>query len=287
MSWQVLLKQTFQPEEISAIAKLEQLCNDRDQLQMDVGTESLVNRPTDGTWDLICYSEGQLVGYCSCTTFDSEVVEIIAMVHPDYRQQGIFRAMLTAAEAELQQLGSPKYLFIVPGGSHAAMKLMDKLGATYRESEFTMRWNGTFPPYKPHPELHLREALPADFEFLVQCSAQAFGDSPEAVRTLLHRTQSPNRTTYLAMQVDTPIGMIRTYRAGDRYVSIHGFSVLPDYQGHGYGRQILLETVKRMQEAGRTQIELDVVTENARGLHLYQTCGFDVRSESQFFEKSN
>ena len=55
-----------------------------------------------------------------------------------------------------------------------------------------------------------------------------------------------------------------------------GISVQREYWHQGIGYAILCAIKDQAKAAGYTQIELDVVTDNQRGLGLYQKCGFEI-----------
>ena len=133
--------------------------------------------------------------------------------------------------------------------------------------------------------IHLRMLEPDDFDFFVKCSSLAFGDTEEWTREYFARTNKPDRATYIAMLEDSPIGLIRVFRLDQSAAAvIHDFCVLPAYQGQGHGRVILSETVKLLLAEDRTQIRLNVVTENDQALQLYQKVGFEITSEFHDYE---
>ncbi|PWK07417.1 GNAT family N-acetyltransferase [Tumebacillus permanentifrigoris] len=285
MTLQVHMKSSFLPEEISAIAELERVCNAAEQIEIKAGVESLPQRPTEGIWDILCYSEEKLIGYLCFYTFDGFVAEVISMVHPKHRRRGVFRAMLNTALAELRRCGIQQVLYVVPAPSQSGLGLMKHLGTEFHEAEYSMHWAREPQAFARNPHLHLSAAGPEDFEFLVRCASQAFEDPEEITRNMLHRTNTPDRTSYLALHEGTPVGMLRVQRIGTDHAAVFCFAVLPEQQGHGYGRQILTQCVELLRQEGRTQIELEVVTENERGLHLYTTSGFDILSAYRYYKK--
>ncbi|MBL0386534.1 GNAT family N-acetyltransferase [Tumebacillus sp. ITR2] len=284
MNVSLTLKTSFEEPEIREIARLEHLCNTADQIEIKAGTDSLASRPTDGIWDLVCHHEEQLVGYLCFYTFDGHTAEVISMVHPDFRRQGIFRALLSRAEDEMKQRGIQEILFVVPARSPSGLQLMQHLGSTFHEAEYGMQWTRDPQSFHRNDLLHLHVAsTPEDLNFLAACLAQSFGDSEESTRNVLQRTSTPDRTSYIATLQGKPFGMIRVQRERDGHAAIFGFAVLPEFQGHGYGRQILTDIVNLLRSEDRAHIELDVVTENERGLHLYQSCGFDIATEYRYY----
>lgn len=286
MTLQVTYKPSFLAEEIKAIANLERLCNAAEDIEVKVGVESMPQRPTEGIWDFVCHSGEQLVGYLCFYTFDGRVAEVISMVHPKHRRRGVFRTMLTRAEAEMRTVGIERILYVVPSPAPSGLAMIKHLGTEFHEAEYSMRWSREPMPFEHNPALHLRAARPEDFEFLVACASQAFGDPEDVTRNLLLRTDTPDRTTYLGVLDDgTPVGMVRVQRIGQHHAPVFGFAVLPAHQGRGYGRQILADCVAMLRREGRTQIELEVVTENERGLHLYTTSGFDIVSAYRYYKR--
>lgn len=285
MTLQVNSKSSFLPEEINQIAELERVCNASEQIEVKVGIESLPLRPTEGIWDIVCYSEEKLIGYMCFYTFDGRVAEVISMVHPKRRRQGVFRAMLDVAVADMKQRGLQEVLYVVPAPSQSGLGVVKHLGTDFYEAEYSMHWAREPQPFARNPHLQLREASPEDIEFLVRCSAQAFDDSEEMTRNMIQRTTTPDRISYLGVHKGTPVGMIRVQRIGTDHAAVFGFAVLPEQQGHGYGRQMLTQCVEMLRSEGRTQIELDVVTENERGLHLYTISGFDILSAYRYYKQ--
>ena len=118
---------------------------------------------------------------------------------------------------------------------------------------------------------------------MVQCSSRAFGDPEELSRDLLQKTNTPDRKAYIVLLGNESIGMMRVLEIGEKGACFHGFSILPEHQGRGYGRQILQETVRMTREQGRVEQELDVEVENLNALGLYQSCGFETTSGYDFY----
>ncbi|ARU60715.1 hypothetical protein CBW65_06155 [Tumebacillus avium] len=275
----------FTPEETADVARLEQLCNDAENMNLRIGTEYFSDRPGDKPFDFLYYEDGHLLGYLCWFTLDGKEAEIMGMVHPDHRRRGIFTKLLQAADQEMRLHGIESLLYVVNAKSRSGEAFAEHLGAAYRNAEYSMTLRDFQPPTTRHDALHLRTATSADFEFMVACSSQAFGDPEDWTRDLLTRTAGPKRTAYIAERDGTPIAMIRVLRSEAAIADIHGFAVLPAVQGHGYGRQILADTVQLLLQEGRTGINLDVVTENERALRLYESVGFEVSSAFRYYAR--
>ncbi|MBT2291395.1 GNAT family N-acetyltransferase [Paenibacillus albidus] len=59
--------------------------------------------------------------------------------------------------------------------------------------------------------------------------------------------------------------------------------MIPSCQGRGYGREILVRLVNFLLTRGYSRIRLSVVTKNRRALTLYQSVGFEVTAESNYY----
>lgn len=65
------------------------------------------------------------------------------------------------------------------------------------------------------------------------------------------------------------------------FAEISGVCTHPDFAGKGYARQLILHQIKRMLENGETPF-LHVKSENFSAIKLYQSIGFEIRTEIFF-----
>lgn len=279
--YQIVKMMDFSAHQIKRIRMLEQLCKHFDGSSLRVGIESL--KADGGDHAFLCHHGDQLIGFVSWYTSDEIEANINGMVHPEYRRQGIFRKLLKSVVAELKARGIQKCRFRIPANSRPGITCIRPLGADLSSSEFTMNLS-RLPTDEPHRTgLTVRQAEARDFEFMVQCSSQAFGDSETWTRSYFLHTNEPERVTYIALDGLTPIGMIRVNHIAANTAVIHDFCVLSSCQGKGYGREILASVVSMLLAKCNTHIRLSVVTENKRALNLYQSVGFEVSAEFHYY----
>jgi len=281
----IIAKITFQASEIQSLHQLEAICKQAEGIELRVGLDALAHRTGDAPFDFVCEQSGEIIGSLHAFTFDGREAELYGMVHPEHRRRGVFRSLLERAEAELRSRGFTRVVYAVPLLSPSGTGWAERTDAVYRNAEYCMLLSTLQHPASRRENLILRPAAADDFEFLVACSSRAFGDPEDVTRNLLRQTDTPNRTSYVALVDGIPVGMIRVMRSSETGCSIHGFSVLPEHQGKGYGRQILADTVQLELDAGRTRIDLDVETENDNALGLYKSCGFEVTSSYGYYVK--
>ena len=274
---------TFTHKEITEIQALEAQCKQFEQIQLNVGIEHLAN--ASGDHAILCYHLEQLVGVLTWYSVDDHKATINGMVHPEYRRQGLFSRMLELAQIEMGRLGITTFIYRVVSNSQSGLGFTQHLNGKYTKSEYSMSLASFEGNELRKSAIHLRMLEPDDFDFFVKCSSLAFGDTEEWTREYFARTNKPDRATYIAMLEDSPIGLIRVFRLDQSAAAvIHDFCVLPAYQGQGHGRVILSETVKLLLAEDRTQIRLNVVTENDQALQLYQKVGFEITSEFHDYE---
>jgi ribosomal protein S18 acetylase RimI-like enzyme len=260
--------------ELDEIKCLAELCNQHEGLDLKLNWNILRNRPVDQLNDFLYYVDGQLVGFLALFVFNSQEGEVSGMVHPDYRQRGIFKTLFEAACQECRNRDVPTLLLIVEQATSAGQAFARHLLTTYDHSEYKMvleepRLLNTF-----RNLLQFRPARAEDVLMLSRITAQAFNMPEDDVDWYTEETISqPNRRYYVGEVSGAIIGKIDV-SLSDEAALILGFAVLSEYQGQGYGRQILARTVQEIIDSGQQNIWLEVSTENKHALSLYQSCGF-------------
>lgn len=271
----------YSNQQIDQIRALEQLCKTSDNSSLRVGIESL--KEINGDEGFLCHLGNQLIGFLSWYTSDGIEANINAMVHPDFRRQGVFQGLLSRAASDMQIHGIQTCRFRIPSDSEPGIHCIQHMGANFATDEFSMILNQEHKVASSPSGLVLRLEEEQDLEFMVNCLSQAFGDSASWTMNYLARTREPARMTYIAMDHLRPIGMIRVNVLDTDIAVIHDFCVLPSCQGRGYGRKILSGVVEILLDRKSNQVRLGVVTHNRNALNLYLSSGFEVSAESHYY----
>ena len=58
-----------------------------------------------------------------------------------------------------------------------------------------------------------------------------------------------------------------------RRIYLHHFGILPEYQGNGLSKPLMLESIKFVKKTG-LQVKLEVHRDNTRAINLYEKMGF-------------
>lgn len=282
-------KRTLTAQDVTMINQLTEVCERYEQLHMRIDSMMLQYRSGYVTNDFLYYADGLLVGYLAVDDRGSQQNEVVGMVHPDYRQRGIFRMLLDAAVKEGRARNVQQFVLVNEQSSRSGYAFLHATGAVLSESEhemFLMR----MPRRETFDErLIVHKAEQLDIDALVEVQSQSFDDPEDSTRARIEQCiQHPDQAYFLAVLGDPEVGChepVGSFRldSTDTFVGIYAFGVRPDYQGRGYGRQILEDAIHIIRASSQKAIMLDVDVENSRALHLYRSCGFEIRTTYNYY----
>ncbi len=294
------LKGILDAEDAKAIAGLEAACAEADgtafKLELDYKLGAAAQgRPENKTWNLdefMAYDGDRLVGYLGVNCFGGAGMppEAMGMVHPDYRRQGIFRALHNLALSEWRRRGVKCALLLSDGRSASGQEFVKKTGALYHHAEYEMylQNEAAFAAW-PEGGVAFRKAMNADAGEVARQNAIYFGDElgsgeeTESEPLLPEVEEQRGMTIFLAEAGGEIVGKTHLQLIGS-LGGIFGLGVLPEQRGKGLGRAILLESARRLRAAGAGEVMLQVATENKNALRLYESCGFETTSTMEYFE---
>lgn len=280
LQYLVIAKEELSGDDRAGIAELKKVCDRYEGLDQPLIDDQPVYQ--DHKNYLLVYEGSQVIGYLALQ--DGRKIELYGMIHPDYRRRGIGTELLAHARAECLRRGEENCLLVCDAAAQSGRAFVEATNATYAFSEYSMRLDLEGAKWRNYQESKLlfRRATEADIDTLVQITASAFGDPVEEVRqVLVERFHRSNQQFYLAMLGDLAVGSLRLAISGDS-VSINTFGVRQEYQGRGYGRQILAMTIEQMLKENRQDITMEVNTKNPSALTVYRTCGFQIEREYRY-----
>ncbi|SEU10960.1 GNAT family N-acetyltransferase [Paenibacillus sp. NFR01] len=277
-SYQFFNMTDFSPARIEELRLLEQQCKMFDHSSLRIGIDSIKE---DGDRAVLCYDDIRLAGCLSWYTSDGVTADINVMVHPGYRRQGIFRGLLELAQTGMRDIR--EFRFRVPADSAPGMDVMRHLGGRLTTSQFTMILEQRTVSTPGGSGLFLRPRNEEDYEFMIRCLSQAFGDSESWTRNYVARSSEAGRSVFIAVEGSRPVGLVGVNELNPQTAVIYDLCVLPADQGRGLGRQMLSSLVRLLQPRGYTELRLSVVTGNKHALNLYRSAGFAVSAEFHYF----
>ncbi len=267
-------------EVLKKIKQLKELCEEEDHLELKLNWDMLEKREHHKD-DFLYYQDQQLIGFLALYDF-GETFELCGMVHPSYRRKGIFRTLFMDAVESLQSRSVKKLLLNTPATSLSGKAFIESVDALYDFSEYQMKWVETTLDTS-NQIISLRESTSdEDFNMFIQLDVICFNVSEKDAKQFSETvTSDPNQRSLMIDFQGKTVGKISIQRADDRSY-IFGFAVLPEYQGRGFGRQALAQTVAIEKEISPT-ILLEVATKNANALRLYESQGFQSYQTQDYY----
>lgn len=263
-------------KQLNDIKKLQRECEMNEAFLLKLNWEMLQNRASDEHHDFYHYINDELVGFLGLYGFGSKI-EICGMVKPEYRQQGIFTTLFMDAIHVINEGHYEEILLNTPSNSFSGKSFMNNHSCEYTMTEHQMKYTGNEKhryDYKiKNKDVVLRPARVDDFDTEVKLSVSCFGFKEEEAKQYNERIkQDKTQHFYMIDHKGITIGMIRVAHHNDE-AWIFGFSISPEHQGKGHGKETLLKIIKQEHEKGYP-LFLEVETKNAHALKLYEDCGF-------------
>ena len=262
-------------EKLSDLKKMAAICEDFENLRLKLNWNLLSFRTGEYTDDFLYYQDGQLIGSLHLFAFEQKTAEINGMVHPAYRQQGVFSKLLTRVQQECASRNLSRLLFLVERNSVSGTAVLQKQKADFSHTECKMECKKSS-YYPGNPIVRLEKALPEDAAMLAAMDAACFpqpteetgGRSAFAESWLRH----PKIQTFNAFREDKKIGKISMSNV-DNVIWIYGLCIIPDFRGQGYGKDMLRQVMNLpMCEGAAVDLEVDI--NNSVAIKLYQEFGF-------------
>ncbi|WP_456274398.1 GNAT family N-acetyltransferase [Bacillus sp. AK031] len=257
-------------QQLKDIERLQATCEKYDKCQLKLNGDMLRSRQTDLD-DFLDYKDGELIGFLGLYGFGSSY-ELCGMVHPEFRQKGIFKGLFNDAVLSLKERGVKKLLINTPEASKAGKELIATLSAEYSFSEYQMKWQ-TKDIGEKNADVQLIISGPEDRELIMDLDYLCFNvernDSLDFIEMV---NEDKDSSSFIIVHEGKKVGKIHVQsEAGRSY--IYGFAVHPSQQGKGIGRKVLENIVIQESKAGK-EIFLEVAAKNANALRLYEGTGF-------------
>ncbi len=241
-----------------------------DGVTLKLDWEAVAEGMPDINSSFCCYDRDTLAGYAFLEGRGE--LEWTAAVSPQFRRQGIFRRLLTAARAEAQRIHATEMLAINYRNSESGQAAVQALKLPYVFSEYRMEAALAEMPVLDAGQIQLQRVDVAEVEVLVRMTAQIFGKQ-EPLEKFLVRLAEPESRYFFAGAEGTRVGQIGVVDKGDG-IYIRGVGILPEHRRRGLGRQLLAAVLTLLRAEGQTRFALDVATENPAALSIYKACGF-------------
>ena len=241
----------------------------------------LLLKPRAHAGNVFCYDAHTLVGFLSVFFFNEKASEITLLIDPNYRRQGLAKAMLQQVLPLLTAKQIDTLLFSVPGTQ--PQDWLTTKGLVYQHSECHLE-RPHAPSTRLSERLTIRRAERADLNILCHIEQACFTNNPSSSPgRFLQLLNDPDYQLFIADYNQEPIGKAHLRKHQHKAI-LSDIGILPDFQGQGLGSELLSFCIHHAQQQGFTRVALDVETHNETALKLYLNHGFNVVSKQDFYQ---
>jgi mycothiol synthase len=244
---------------------------------------------------------GRLVGYAGLHLEpDTGRALLKGLIHPLHRRKGVATKLFARARKRAVQAGAAVLQISIPQTNSAAKRMLERLGLKYIRNFLELKLetgNIRLPHDNPGPYLS-RSLLHGEEERLTALQNRSFagswGFNPNSVAEIVYWLNmsgcSPNDVIMTYYQ-DTPVGYCwtRIDPAEDGVGTaitgmIHMLGVDPDFRKKGIGKIVLAAGLSYLKRKGLKTVVLTVDSQNPAALALYESTGFTMYSETEWYE---
>jgi len=268
---------------VEEVLNLERICIDHDNLRGSVFLDPSLNFDHRIKSFFLVYENGKLISMLSMFIPTKHEAEITAYTLPKYRKKGYFKSLLEKAVEELRVFFIPDLLFVCENTSIPGKRVINALKANYDHTEYFMRFDRASYSCITTYRLKLLKTERKELEKAIAAYMKVFGDSHEETKSQIKNCyELDTREQYLAVLEDEIIGVVSVNLEAED-VSIFGFGIVPEYRSKGYGKELLHLIVESFLKRGRSDIIIDVNSENADALELYRKTGFHIEVAYEYY----
>ena len=243
---------------------------------------------------------GNIVGYMDITP-EVRIGRVIlnCLVRPNHRRRGLASKLLRHAIHRAQELGVRVAHVNIPENNTIARSALSKMGFRFIRQFLELRLDISRVRWQDSNQcaVKYRNLQRGEEGELAQLQNRSFtgtwGYNPNTVEDIVYNTNlsgfSPEDIV-LACEGDKIIGYCWTRITCGAVTNrkkgqISMLGVDPDYRGREIGKRVLLAGLSRLKSKGLQVVELSVDDENKEARALYQSVGFELRTNSLWYEK--
>lgn len=234
--------------------------------------------------EFMYFYKDTLIGYLGICQFGRDIMEINGMVHPEFRRRGIFKKLFSLVKDEINRRNPKTVLLLSDNNSASGIEFIKSAGATHHHSEYEMFVKKEINGQLEKNNIILRKAKNSDGREIAHQNSIYFNEEfNEQEISKPEEEEKCGLFIYVAELEEKTIGKVNL-EVTNGVGGIFGLGVRPEYRGRGYGREILMKTIKILKEKGAKDIMLQVEAKNSNALNLYKSCGFEETSTMNYYE---
>ncbi len=272
---------TLTPTQLEDLEGLVSACHKHDTYRLPTYPH-ILSKTREHVSSVLSYKEGLLIGFVSAYFFYKDGCEITLMVHPQFRHQHIAGQLLKQLLPLIRSSQIRYFIFSTLPSQDKSF--LSKQGFKYHESEYEM---ARYTPEKYPPKSFNLAIKQAQFEHindLVKIDTACFDTKGEDITqrfmTILSDT---NYLVLLGFYFSQPVAKAHIQWL-DHGAKLSDIAVSPSFQNKGLGKEIIAYAINRLMDLGKTPITLDVLSDNQNAFKLYQTFGFEIINQVDYWK---
>lgn len=241
----------------------------------------LIEKPHPLPCNILYYCKEQLAGYLRSFFFFHDACEISLMVDPNLRRKRIGTQLLEAILPIMQNEYISKLIFSTPHKIND--EWFKELGLIYRNSELHMQYNlKNKLNVKINPAV-IRFATHNDIHDLCTIDNYAFPNKKSEPESLFNSLLKTANCEIIVLTFENQvIGKAHIFTETDK-IRLTDIGIHPEYRAQGYGRTLLKYCINHCLLRNKTNIVLDVETDNASAIKLYKNLGFEITNSHDYW----
>lgn len=273
---------------LKEIEELQQRCEQYEGITLKLNWDMLrLPAGNGGVEWLVTYEEELLVGFIGLYTIGGDM-EVCGMVRPGYRRRGIFSSLWQRAQTLISRSKIKTLLLNTPAASASGTAYLKTLPLEFSHAEFQMKWDGAArnrgasEASSAAGNVMLRPARADETPVLIAFDCDGFNMTEEDAAETYTQLELEGSQEHIIIEMNgQPAGKMRLW-SEDNETWIYGLTVDKNLRGLGIGRSALMQTIEREQR-NYNGVNLEVALDNPNALKLYESCGFVILNQQDYY----
>ena len=276
------------PLDVETSIEIQSLVRKNEELE-EINYDQVLNLPviTDPLskgFAILAYAGDEVVGVITAIDMIGiHSYEWSALVHVDFRRQGLGHALIQELQRNLEIRGSESELALTVKESSAGAAFLQKEGYEWNFSEATLKAQGNISKSDVDVDI---VPFTTERQDLTEILMSAFGDTEDEVHTMIEfNVSSPSRHVFVAKQQQQVVGTVTAVEEGTK-LWITALATDPLHQGQGIGSALLAFVQEEGSRRESEAVMLDVEIDNDKALHVYEKAGFKPILQVDYYVKT-
>ncbi len=277
---QLIKTTTLSKQELRNVTNLVEYSEKKDGYMIRMYWNIINDRQLPEFDDFFYYVEGRLAGYLALYAFKAHQAEMSAVVHPEFRRQGIFRYLFGEAMMEMNRREITDCLYVSHRDSVTSKDFVTPYSDDLDHTEVEMALKHK-PKTTDTPKLTMRLVDADDLDILARIDMACFNSKPEKIYNNFAKNlgSKVRRAWIFKNEQGEDIGKMHIRLENPQAAYIHDLGVLPDHRRKGYASSMVLLILEQLRKEGCHRVFLDVLSDNESAIKLYENCGFEITSQ--------